>query len=47
MYRIGGFVRRRGRSAGSVRRREAEGGVLPRRTTTGQSYFDGPTEDAR
>lgn len=40
MYRIGEFAARIGRSVSTVRRWEREGRITPRRTASGQRYFD-------
>ncbi|MFI6262043.1 IS607 family transposase [Micromonospora sp. NPDC051006] len=40
VYRIGEFAERIGRSVSTVRRWEVEGRISPRRTPTGQRYFD-------
>lgn len=40
MYRVSEFAERIGRSASTVRRWEREGRITPRRTPTGQRYFD-------
>lgn len=40
MYRVSEFAKRIGRSASTVRRWEREGRITPRRTPTGQRYFD-------
>jgi putative resolvase len=40
MYRIGEFAVRIGRSVSTVRRWEREGRIAPKRTPTGQRYFD-------
>ncbi|MHA6798714.1 IS607 family transposase [Bounagaea algeriensis] len=40
VYRIGEFAERIGRSASTVRRWEREGRITPKRTSTGQRYFD-------
>ncbi|MER5964886.1 IS607 family transposase [Streptomyces sp. NPDC002057] len=39
-YRIGEFAERIGRSAATVRRWEREGRITPKRTASGQRYFD-------
>lgn len=39
-YRIGEFAERVGRSTSTIRRWEAEGRIAPKRTATGQRYFD-------
>lgn len=39
-YRIGEFAERVGRATSTIRRWEAEGRIAPKRTATGQRYFD-------